>query len=66
MAGIMVFSCKGILMVSNYLLLFIEKNFLTIRDLREDVGPAVADELFDSVSSAAAEPLGDQGVGGGV
>ncbi len=39
-------------MVSIYLLLFIEKYFLTIRDLREDVGPAVADELFGSVPSS--------------
>ena len=39
-------------MVSIYLLLFIEKYFLTVLDLREDVGPAVADELFDSVLSS--------------
>ena len=39
-------------MVSIYLILFIEKYFLTVRDLREDIGLTIADELFDSVPSS--------------
>ena len=46
--------------------LLLKNTFLTVRYLREDVGPAVADELFDSVPSAVAETLGDQDVGGGI